>query len=78
MGPLAVWSWGALPKVALDVIPPRGVLSTGYGEGCHFLGLEDCLGTGMGGAVGADGCSTGEACCDKVNGWDLGACPNKM
>ena len=64
--------------VALDVVPPRGMLSTGSGEGCHLLGLGDCLGTGTGGAAGADGCSTREAPCDKVNWWDMDACPNKM
>ena len=32
----------------------------------------------MGGAVEADSCSTGEAPCDKVNGWDMGASPIKM
>ena len=65
-------------EVALDVVPPRGMLSTGSGGGGHLLGLGDCLGTGTGGAAGADCCSTGEVLCDKVKGWDVGACPNKM
>ena len=55
-------------EVILDVVLPRGMLSTGSGERCHLLGLEDCLGTGAGGAAGA-GCSfTGEAICDRENG----------
>ena len=54
------------------------MLSPGSGEGCHLLGLGDCLGTGAGGAAGVDSSSAGEALCDRVNGWDVGACPNKM
>ena len=37
---------GSPSKVTFDVVLPRGVLSTGSGEGCHLLGLGDCLGTG--------------------------------
>ena len=40
--------------VALDVVPPRGMLFTGSGEGCHLLGLGDSLGMGAGGVAGAD------------------------
>ena len=69
---------GGPSEVSLDMVLPRGILSTGSGEGCHFLGLGDCLGAGMGGATGVDCCSAGEAPCDKGNGWDVGACPNKM
>ena len=65
-------------KVALDVVPPRGVSSTGSGEGFHLLGLGKCPRTGEEGATGADSCSIGEAPCDKVNGWDMGACPINM
>ena len=54
--------------VALDVVLARGVLSTGSGKKCHFLGLGECSGAGEGGAAEADGCSAGEAPCDKVNG----------
>ena len=36
------------------------------------------MGTGAGEAAGADCSSTGEVLCDKVNGWDVGACPNEM
>ena len=50
-------------------------MSTGSGEGCYHLGLGECSGAGEEGATGADGCSVGEAPCDKVNGWDVGACP---
>ena len=66
---------GGPSEVVLDVVPPRGVLSTGSGEGCHPLGLGECSGTREEGAGGADDCSIGEAPCDKVNGWDVGACP---
>ena len=69
---------GGPSEVALEVVPPRGMLFTGSGEGCHLLGLGDCLGTGAGGAAGADCCSGGEVLCDEVNGWDVGACPNGM
>ena len=58
---------GGPSEVALDVVLPRGMLSTGSGEGCHLLGLWECLGTGAGGAAEADGCLAGEAPCDKVN-----------
>ena len=64
--------------VAVDVVPPIGMLSTGSGEECHFLGLGENSGVGKGGAAEADGCSTGEAPCDKVKGWDVGACPINM
>ena len=69
---------GGSYKVVLDVAPPRGMLSPGSGEGCHLLGLGDCLDTGMGRAAGADCSSAGEVLHDRVNGWDVGACPNKM
>ena len=65
-------------EIALDVVLPRGMLSTGSGEGCHLLGLGDCLGTGAGGAARAYCSSAGEVPCDKVNGLDVGAYPNKM
>ena len=65
-------------NVVLDVVLPRGMPSMGSGEGCHLLGLGDCLGTGAGGATGADCSSTGEVPCDRANGWDMGVCPNKV
>ena len=46
--------------VALDVVPPRGMLSTGSGEGSHLWGLGECSGTGTGGADEADGCLAGK------------------
>ena len=64
--------------VALDVVLPRGMLSTGSGEGSHHLGLGECSGTGTGGAAEADGCLEGEAPCEKENGWDVGVCPLNM
>ena len=54
--------------VSLDVVPPRGMLSTGPGEGSCLLGLGECSGANTGGAAEADGCSAGEAPCDKENG----------
>ena len=69
---------GSPSEVALDMVPPRGMSSTGSGEGCHLLGLGECSGTREEGATGGDGCSIGEAPCDKVNGWDMGACPINM
>ena len=64
--------------VALDVVPPRGMLSTGSGEGCHLLGLGECTGTGAGGDAEAYGCLVGEAPCDKENRWDMGTYPINM
>ena len=60
------------------MVLPRGMLSTGSGEGCCLLDLGECSGTGAGGAAEADGCLAGEAPCDKVNGWDMGVCPINM
>ena len=59
---------GGPPTVALDVVPPRGMLSTGSGEVNHLLGLGECSGAGTGGTAEADGCLAGEAPCDKENG----------
>ena len=69
---------GGPPEVAFEVVPPKGMLSTGSGGGCCLLGLGDCLGTGVGG-VAEVGCSSiGEALCNRMNGGDGGVCPNKM
>ena len=68
MGSPATWNWGGPSDIVLDVVLPSSVLSTGSGEGCCLLGLGDCLGAGMGGAVGADCSSIGEVLCDRVNG----------
>ena len=65
---------GGPPRVTFGVVPPRGILSTGSGEGCHLLGLGDCLGTGV--EVGCS--STGDILCSWVSGGDRGVCPNKM
>ena len=66
---------GGPSGVALDVVPPKGMSSTGSGEGCHYLGLGEHLDAGEEGATGADGCSVGDAPCEKVDGWNMGACP---
>ena len=59
---------GGPSKVAFNVVPPTGMLSTGSGEGCHLLGLGDCLGTGVGGVAEAGCTYTGEALCNMMNG----------
>ena len=59
---------GGPSPVALDVVLPRGVLSTGSGEGSHLLGLGECSGTGAGGTAEAGGCLVGDAPYDKENG----------
>ena len=69
---------GGPSEVALDMVLPRGMSSTGSGEGCHHLGQGECSGAGEGGPTGADSCSIGEAPHDKVNGWNVGACPINM
>ena len=69
---------GGPSEVALDVVPPRGVSYQGSGEGCCLLGLGEHSGASEGGAPEADSCLAGEAPCDKVNGWDVGACPINM
>ena len=66
---------GGPSGVAWDMVLPRGVSSTGSDEGCHCLGLGECSGAGEVEAAGADGCSVGMAPCERVNGWDVGACP---
>ena len=39
---------GGPPRVAFGVGLPIGMLSMGSDEGCHLLGLGDCLGAGGG------------------------------
>ena len=75
---LSPFGAGGPPRVAFEVVLPRGILSTGSGEGCHLLGLGDCLGTGVGGTAEVGCSSTGKALCDRTNGGDRGFCPNKM
>ena len=51
----------------------------GSWEGCCLLGLVDCSGAGVGGAAEVQTVALlGQAPCDKVNGWEMGACPIKM
>ena len=69
---------GGPSEVALDLILPRGMLAMGSWEGSHLLGLGDCSYAGATGTAEVDSCPTGEAPCDNVNGWDVGACPIKM
>ena len=66
---------------------PRLPWMWSHQEACHPLGLGrgviswawgEHSGTGEEGATGADGCSIGGAPCDKVNGWDVGACSTNM
>ena len=66
---------GGPSEVALDMVLPTGMSSTGFGEGCCLLGLGECSSAREGGSAETDGCLAGEAPCDKVNGWDVGACP---
>ena len=58
--------------MAFGVALPIGVLSTGSGEGCNLLGLGDCLGASMGGAVVVGCSSVGEVFCGKASGGDGG------
>ena len=69
---------GGPPGVIFKVVPPKGMLSTGSGEGCHVLGLGDCLGTGVGGMAEVGCSSTGEALSKMMRERDGGVCPNKM
>ena len=64
--------------VALNMVLPGGETSTGSGEGCHCLGLGECPGTRGEGVTGADTCSVEDTPCERLNGWDIGACPIKM
>ena len=63
-------------RVALDVVLLGGETSTGSGEGCHHFGLGESLGAGGEGTMGADTFSEEEAPCERLNGWDVGACPS--
>ena len=75
---LSLLGAGGPPRVTFEVVPPKGMLSMGSGEGHGLLGLGDCLGTGVGGMAEAGCFSTGGALCDRMNGGDGGVCPNKM
>ena len=69
---------GGPSGVALDMVLPGGETSTRSGEGCHCLGLGECSGTGGERATGADTCSEEEVPCERLNVWDIGACPSNM
>ena len=66
------------PRVAFGVVPPKGVLSTGSGKGCHLLGLGDRLGTDVGKAAVVGCSSMGEVFCCRMGGGDGGDCPIRM
>ena len=69
---------GGPPRVAFGVVLPIDILSTGSGEGCHLLGLGDCLGAGVGRAVDVGCSATREVLSSRVSGGNRGVCPNKM
>ena len=69
---------GGPPRVTFKVVLPKGILSAGSGEGCHLLGLGDCLGAGVGAVVEAGCSSTGAALCNRTNGGERGVSPIKM
>ena len=73
------WLEGFVPRWDLSLLGARGTFQSHlrcgsaqrhalHGEGCHLLGLGDCLGTDMGRAAEAGCSSTGEALCDRANG----------
>ena len=55
---LTSWGWRGPPGVAFGVVLPIGMLSTGSGEGCHLLGLGDCLSHWHVGEAAVVGCSS--------------------
>ena len=65
---------GGPSGVALDVVLPKGIMSIRSGEGCCSLGLGECSRAGEEGATGAGACLVGEAPCERVHGWNVGAC----
>ena len=69
---------GGPPKVAFGVVPSTGMLSTGSGEGCHLMGLGDCLGFGVGETAAVGCCSMGEVHCGGTSGGDGGVFPSRM
>ena len=64
--------------MAFGMALPIGMLSMGCGEGCHLLGLGDCLGTGLDETVAVGCSSTGEVLCGETSGGNGGACPSRM
>ena len=77
MWDLSLLGAGWSPQVAFQVALPIGMLSTGSGEGCHLLGLGDCLGTGEGEMIVVGCPSMGEVLCSETSGGDGGVCPSK-
>ena len=69
---------GGLSRVTFRVVLPRDILSTGSGEGCHLLGLGDCLGTGVGGVAEVGCSSTGEVLYSRAGRDNGGVCPNDL
>ena len=69
---------GGPPRIAFRVTPPIGMLPIGSGKGCHVLGLEDCLGAGVGEAAVVGCSSMGGIFCGRVSGGNGGVCPNRM
>ena len=57
------------------VAPPGSQMSTGSGEGCHYLGLVEGSSAGRGGATRAGDDSEEEAPCEGLSGRDIGDCP---
>ena len=49
-GTFCLLELGGPPGVTVEVVPPRGMLSTNSGEGCHLLSLGDCLDAGAKGS----------------------------
>ena len=66
---------GSPPRVAFEVVPPIGMLSTGSGKGCCLLGLGDCLDTGEGEAAEVGCSSMGEVFCGRMSGGNGGVLP---
>ena len=69
---------GGPSEVALDVVPPKGMMSPRCGERCHHLHWGECSGAREEGATGADTYSVEEAPCERVNGRNMGTCPINM
>ena len=59
---------GSPTWVAFEVVLPKGMLSTGSGEGNHLLSQGDCSSTNVGGAAGAGCSATGEVLCNRMKG----------
>ena len=69
---------GGPPKVVFGVALPIGMLSMGSGEGCHLLGLGDCLGASVIETVVVSCSSMRDVFCGEMSGGDGDICPRKM